>query len=227
MNEEENNNLYYNIEEDDQDPDQSPYNYASPDSDDEIDEESDNESISRVSAWHIFWKILFNPAEGWKTLRRSRISNEALQSACFYPLLALLALSKFSEFFYSVKVSLQEVVTQAIIAFVSYFLGYFCIIFILNLLLSKPVSKNFDSNFGKCYITIGLSTLALFAIIPNLLPMLWPILIFLPLWTIYLLYKGSRYFKLSESQVLKFLVLTVVSIIGLPLLIDWGMNALL
>lgn len=228
MAQEDNENIFYNLDDSENDPDQSPYNYAIASEEDENEEtESGDLSVKTVSPWKLLIGVMFNPVEGWKRIRRQKVCAERIQSSCFYPLLALLALSKFSDYIYSVNVSLKMVISQAVVAFVSYFFGYFTILFLLSVLLPKSVSENFDKDFGKTYILIGLSTLVLFAFVTNLLPMLWPILIFLPLWTLYLLYQGSRFFKLAEPQVLKFLVVVGVSVVGIPILIDWGLNELM
>lgn len=202
-----------------------------PDTDQQSIEEDSNEDEQELThsqnAFLMLLNIMFNPVQGWKNLRRSKLSVESLQSGCFYPILAVLALSNFSEYFYSVNVSLSSVVTKAVISFVSYFFGFFCVLIVLKILLPKNTLMNFEGEFGKNYIITGLSTLALFSILTNLLPMLWPVLIFLPLWTLYLLYKGSRFFKMAETQELRFLIVTCVAVIGVPLLIDWALNEIL
>lgn len=230
MSELDNDNIYvYKEEEDSQDLDNSPYNFASEESldqEDETEEESEIEN-KQIAPFKLLLEIMFNPVQGWKHLRRSKVKPESLQTGCFYPLLAFLAISKFADYIYSVHVTLNVVITQAIVAFVSFFFGYFCILFLLTSFLPKHTRENFDNEFGRGYVIINLSTLAIFSIITDFLPMLWPVLIFLPLWTLYLIYRGSRFFKLAESQVLKFLVLTSGSIIGIPLLIEWVLNQLL
>lgn len=224
--EKEKDNIYI-YREDESDLDDSPLNFSSSEIDDD-NESAQNIDVSKgKSGIGILLGIMFNPIQGWKKLRRIKLNVETLQSGCFYPLLALLALSKFAIYFYSPGISLSSVITDSVIIFVSYFFGYFCILMTLRVFLSKELFANFESDFGKEYIIIGLSTLALFSIFTELLPMLWPILIFLPLWTIYLLYKGSRFFKLSESHVLRFMVLTCGSIIGMPILINWLLTEIL
>ena len=238
-NTEEKDRIYTYYEEDSKDIDDSPYNYAyQPGEEENEDEEEleeaeeEEEELSDVnkkvkSPFLHLLAIMFSPVQGWKSLRRDKLSVENMQSGCFYPLLAILALSKFSAFLYTVDATLSSVITQAVIAFVSYFFGYFCILLILSNILPKNTVENFENEYGKEYIIVGLSTLVLFSILIEWLPMLWPVLIFLPLWTVYILYKGAGFFKMTENQITKFMVLTIVSVIGLPILIDWGLNELL
>ena len=226
MNINEDDNLYIYKEEDDLDD--SPLNYASSQYNLEQEEEDTiPKDIKKRSAFRLLLKIMFSPVQGWKDLRRENPSVESLQSGCLYPILAILAISKFADYFYSVNVSLTTVVTKAVVSFVSFFFGYYCILLVLSKLLQKNTVKNFENDYGKEYIIVALSTLAMFAILTDLLPMLWPILIFLPLWTLYLLYQGSRFFQLATAQELRFMLTVCGAIIGVPLLIDWGLNELL
>lgn len=226
----EDNENYYVLEEEDQemDLDNSPLNFAAYREEDLQEEEKDLAIPGKKrSPFASLFHIMFSPVEGWKSLRRSKISPEAFQSGCFYPLLAILAVSKFADYFYSVNVSLTKIVTESVVAFVAFFFAYFCIPVVLSWLLPKKVMEIFDERFGKEYILIALSTLTLFSIITTLLPMLWPILIFLPIWTFYIMFKGTRFFKFPQKEEMKFFVLCSSAVIALPLLIDWVLNTIM
>ena len=222
----EDDNIY--ILEEEQDPDQSPMNFAAYGDEERLKEEQEEKGTNtRKTSFGLLMKIMFNPVEGWKSLRRSNISLEGLQAGCFYPLLALLSISEFADYFYSVNIGLSQIMTKAVVIFVSFFFGFYCIQMVLSLLLPKDMAEKYEGRFGKEYSVVALSTLALFSIITNLLPMLWPILIFLPIWTLYIMFKGARFFKFEEKQEMKFFVLAAISAIGIPLLIEWGLTELL
>lgn len=224
--EKEDDNIYvYN--EEDQDIDDSPYNYAVETEEEEPESQEEAGKAKQSSPFKLLLEVMFNPVEGWKKVRRGKIEVQTLQSSCFYPLLALLALSNFADYFYSVEVTLSGIITKAVVSFVSFFFGYFSIIMILKTFLPKNVAEYFNERFGQDFVVLSLSTMAIFSIVINLLPMLWPVLIFLPLWTIYLMYKGSKYFKMNENQTIKSIVWTFGSVIGIPVLIDWVLNTLL
>ena len=222
MSVEDNDNIY--VLEEERESEDSPRNFAAYSNEEGKEEEKEGQD---KNAFSFLFKIMFNPVEGWKILRRSKVSVESLQSGCFYPLLALLAISKFAEFFYSVNVNLTQIVTKAVVAFVSFFFGYFCVRMVLTWILPKEMARQFEERFGKEYILIALSTLALFSILTDILPMIWPILIFLPIWTLYLMFKGIRFFHFPESQEMKFFVISGASVIGVPLLIEWLLENIL
>ena len=220
------NDNYYILEEEEQDD--SPRNFASYTDEERMEmEENKIETGKKVSPFALLLNVMFNPVEGWKKLRRNKVSVEALQSGCFYPLLALLAVSTFAEFFYSVNLSLSQLVSQAVVSFVAFFFGYFCVLILLQSLFSKEINKKFEEGYGKQYTIIALSTLALFSVFTNLLPMLWPVLIFLPIWTIYIMFKGIRFFMLPVNKEMKFYLIIVSATIGFPILIDWALNEVL
>lgn len=172
-------------------------------------------------------KVMFNPVEGWKNVRRSKVTPEEFQRECFYPLLAVFAASKFLNLVYSVTAKLQEVIVEALVDFVSFFLGYFCILILLRLLLKGSGKKAFDSDFGKVFLLLALSTLCLFFTITNVLPMLWDLLIFLPLWTIYIECRGVRFFKFEHQRQMSATVWICLLTLGVPVALSWLFGAIL
>lgn len=226
----ENDNFYVMDDEEENiyDIDDSPRNFASYD-DEEREElmEEEEQKSERKNVFGLLLKIMFNPVEGWKTLRRGKINIEKLQSGCFYPLLAILAISKFSEYIYSVNVNLKQVITDSVVSFVSFFFSYFCVPMALAWFLPKATKEKMDETYMKGYILVALSTLVLFSIVTNLLPMLWPILIFLPIWTLYLMFKGVRFFKFPQNLELRFYIVSGAAVIGMPLVIDWVLTTIM
>lgn len=212
-----------------------PYNDSEEDDDYHNSDESDVLNDSEVSETDfepqdpekpespllILFKILFNPVEGWKSLRRSGNSPDRIQSECFYPLLAILAASNFAQLFYSTTTGISSILIEAVVVFVSFFAGYFCIILLLGIFLPKRARIRFENDFGKTFVMMSLSTLCLFFIMINLFPMMWSLLIFLPLWTIYVVCRGVRFFRFPDDCKLRSTFILCVFIIGVPSVIDW------
>lgn len=190
-------------------------------------EEKNQIKQKNVKPFYSLLKIMFSPIEGWKTLRRQNAIPEEMLNGCYYPILALMASSFFLLLFYYPSYSLTTVITKAIICFVAYFFGYFAILLIFKLILSKRTKHNFETNFGKSFVIISLSTLAVFKIMSNIIPVLWPLLIFMPIWTVYLMFKGMRFFKLPKKISPFFLIVVYGSVLGIPALIDMLLTNLL
>ena len=226
-------NIYSGVSDDYEDRDNSATNFAQC-SEEEIAKATSGESEDvkpsgkgDVSVFGLLLKTMFNPIEGWKSIRRHKITPEEAQKECFYPLLAFYSISKFAILAYSAKADLSEVVVDAVTAFVSFFFGYFLIVMFLRRVLPKGVAEVFDTNFGKTLVVISLSSLCLFFILTELLPMLWAILIFLPLWTVYMICRAMRFFKIPEDRHLMTVGLLNLIIIGMPVILEWVFGKIL
>ena len=172
-------------------------------------------------------EVLFNPVEGWKSIRRKSVTSDAAQQGCFYPVLAVFALSKFMGLVYNPLMTVSDALVSAVSAFVSFFFGYFCIMILLKALMPKQCRERMNSEFAKVFVIINLSSLCVFFTITDLLPMLWAILIFLPLWTVYTICRGSRFFRFPEQYSTRCTAMLCVLIIGVPCLLDWALSSLL
>lgn len=219
--------------------DSSPLNYShivregdpQPEEDDDIEayniEDSEEDKPAHPSIFLMMLKVLSNPLEGWKDLRRYKITAEDTQRTCFYPLVALVALSNFAQLVYSPRTTVAEVLMEALTSFVGFFAGYFCILILLKILLPKPADNQFETEFGKVFILISLSTLCLFFVLIELFPVLWALLIFLPLWTVYSICRGVRFFDFPDNRSIMCTGLLCVLTVGVPCLIDWGLSEVL
>lgn len=210
----------YNLYKIEDDLDDSGLNYSNSDNYVLKEEDEREEEEKKVYPFLLMIKILLSPVEGWKSVRRSKLSIEKIQSDCFYPLLAILAALCFLKLLYNPNTNISHVVIQGMISFVSFFFGYFTILIFLGIFLPMSTKHVFKSDFGKIYILYSLSTLVLFCIFIEIVPVLWPVLIFLPLWTIFCMCKGMRFFKLPERGTVRFTFVVCLLVIGVPLIID-------
>lgn len=174
-----------------------------------------------VSSFFLLLKVLLNPIEGWKSIRRARLSVSRAQTGCFYPLLALLTVSTFAELFYSPRIGIGMVSVRSIVAFISFFFGYYIIIILLKLLMPGAVKRIVVSEFGRVFVIMCLSSLCLFYSAVELFQMLWALLIFLPLWTIYVICRGARFFRFPFNSHITCTAILCFLIVGVPLLLDW------
>lgn len=193
---------------------------------DSHDKESDDGKQS-PSALRLMFKVMMNPIEGWKSVRRASLTPERAQQSCFYPLLAIMAVSKFAIIAYNPSVKLPDALVDAVCSFVSFFFGYFCLLIILKTVMPEETRHTFDSNFGKVFIIISLSTLCLFYTLADLLPMLWAILIFLPLWTIYIVCRGTKFLKLPQNKQISSTFILCLLIVGVPFVLSWLLGLVL
>lgn len=219
----------YSIPDDDDNPE---YVIDDEDDDEDIDDEDEEElddvnvdepgaesptrSKRSPSPISVLFKTMATPVEGWKSLKRSKFSTDRFFSACFIPFASLAALSEFASFFYEANCSWGDVSLSALLVFISFVFGYFSLIPIAQILLPRRVKKVASLDVGKQYAMLGMSTLALFYALYNLLPMFGPVLVFLPLWTIYILYKGVKILRVPADLYIRTGVTYSIMTIGAP-----------
>ena len=175
----------------------------------------------RPTAWRLMLEVLSNPIEGWKSIRRNRLTPVQVQSECFYPMVAMVAITEFAVLYYQPDASLSKGIVDALCGFVSVFFSYFAISVCAKILMPGEARHSLDTPFGKVFLMIALSTLCFFYSLLNLLPMLEPLLVFLPLWTVYIVCRGVRFLKFPKEREHTATALLCLMIVGMPSLIGW------
>lgn len=188
-------------------------------SDDEID--SGTNLPGETSPFRLFLKVMISPVDGWKKLKRAAPSPETMAQGCYYPVLAVLAVSCFATMFYVSNIRLQTLVVEALIGFISYFLGYFTVIMVLRTMLPSDCRPCFDAPFGKNFVMVAMTSIALVSILIQLLPFLQPVLVFLPMYTVFIVVKGVRFLRAPKRRETLLMVSVSMLTIGMPLLLQW------
>lgn len=203
----------YNLE--DEDEEEVNIN-AEDESSEEENDEDDNENDdaqkrqASLSPLRLLIEMMLNPISGWKAIRRSKISNEAVAEKCFFPIVGICALSCLLECIYKSDITLSQAMIEAVKVFVAMYLGNFASLLIVKILMPKKHKAIAESDFGKQFVMYLISTLAIFFTLYQCLPMIGPVLTFLPLWTIYLAMRGCRFFHFDEDK--RNLLTTIISL---------------
>lgn len=155
---------------------------------------------SGASPFSLFIKLFISPLKGWKSLKNSTLRPEQVASGCFYPMLALASVSVFMGKFYDSACTLTQMLIDAVGVFISFFIGYFLTMALSRMVLRGDASEKLDGFYGRSWLMYIMSTLALFFIIAQIFPPLEPVVVFLPLYSIYLTLRGVRFLRLKESK---------------------------
>lgn len=168
-----------------------------------------------------FLQLLISPLSGWKNIKKSNYSPDTVSRKLFYPMMALVSVGMFMSMIYNSALSLSFVLQRAIVIFVAFFFGYFAILLSCGFMLKEKSREKIESNFGKVFVMMSMSVLIFFYIIYEIVPMLEPILIFTPLYVIYLIFRGVRFLRIPEDEKLSTIIILSGLIIGLPILLNW------
>lgn len=166
-------------------------------------------------------RIMFSPVEGWKAFKRHGYTTGRIGAACFFPLAALAAAASLLQFFYGAMLDIRQSVVTAIVMFISFFFGYFTVVLLMDLVLPRKSAEIFRSTLGKNFVMMSMSTLALFELVYQALPMIDPVLAFLPVWTLYLICRGIKIMRVPVREEKRTMWTMCLLIIGMPSLCRW------
>lgn len=113
---------------------------------------------------------------------------------------------------------------MGLVTFCGFFFSYFLTLIFIKFLLPANCRDIFDTNFGKNYIATAMTSLALFDSLCLALPMLEPILVFLPVWTIFSICRGVKILGVPERHRAQTATIVSMLTLGLPWAMDWLMG---
>lgn len=174
--------------------------------------------------WHpllSFLYLMILPLKGWKKIKNTDYHPDTVSRKMFFPLMAIVAAGMFLTMIYNPELSLSNVLQRAIVIFVSFFFGYYAVMICCGFLLSVTGKEKIDTNFGKVFIMMNMSALILFYIIYEAVPMLEPVLIFTPIYVIYMIFRGIRFLRIKNNETTKTAIILCFLTIGIPLLVNW------
>lgn len=203
---------------------EDPYDETEDGEDDSDSESEEDNGYKKPSPLGLLMKTMLTPVEGWKALKRARISTDSFASGCFLPCVFFAALIEFIKIFYEANYTIGNWLLDTVSTFLIFFFGYFSVILLGGVILPKKARVLMHKDIGKQFVMLNISTLALFWALIELVPMLDPVLVFLPLWTIYLIYKGIRVIRVPSEVEISTTGYMCLLIIGMPLLWNWIIN---
>lgn len=137
----------------------------------------------------------------------------------FFPLLALMAVSRFALLIYDPDETLVHCLQMAICLFVSGFAGYYSIVALARSFLPSVAREKIDSPFGKVYVMTCMSVLALAISVLELVPGLGVIFIVVPIYASYLMVKGVRFLRVPRHEEMPVAILMTLLILAVPMVI--------
>lgn len=173
------------------------------------------------NAFLLLLNILMTGTAGWKDLRRSRLTPEQTAAGCFYPIVALVSVCRFADWFYLPEFNLSTTLVSAVSIFASFFFSYFAVQVVCRWLFPYAAKAKTDTPYFKLIVQYALASLALFWIPAEVLPILEPLTVFLPIWTAFIVTKGIRFLRLPEQHINRCMVTIVVTVIVMPYLFMW------
>lgn len=204
--------------------------YRLPDDEEDVDinnAETTAAATKTPSPMMAMLRVLIGPVDGWKAIKRAKFTTGRMAAGCFIPLLILCALSEVSGLFFEANLSIHDIIVECIITFISYFFGYYLSLLLPAFFFPKDCRNILKTEFFKVFVMTAMSTLVFFHIALNILPMFGPVLVFLPVWTIYAIARGTRLLRVPRERETAVAGLISLFVIGSPLGCGWLLNEIL
>ena len=181
---------------------------------------AEKERPSKNPLW-LFVKLICGPVEGWKAIRRAKLSARAFEFGCFFPWILAAGLSSIADFMHNSAATTASVLTKGITTAVAYILTYYGTAILCEIMLPQKVCKALRTSFGSIFIMAAILPLVLARIIGAWMPILVPALFFMPIYSIYLVVKGVKFLRIPTDTHNKTIAWVSIASIGLTLLFNY------
>lgn len=164
--------------------------------------------------------LVVAPGKAWQNISSKKEESAAFLNGYLYPIMGITALSAFVNLF-SDQFTLENALKLMTIDFVKFFVGFYIASFLIDELLQKFFERKKNSKQVQQFVGYTLSVYMLITIFINLFMGMFSFLRFAPLYIIYIIWEGSKYYMcISENKHLLFVVLSSLVLIFSPDIIE-------
>ncbi|MBR5169659.1 MAG: hypothetical protein IKW85_03735 [Muribaculaceae bacterium] len=168
--------------------------------------------------------MITSPKYGWELINESNIPIGKVLNNAYLPLLCVLALTCFVPMIYDRTLSFSHCLMTGIVMFSAYFISYYIIIYLLGGFYPELVKTEGATARLNDYILYNLIFLVLLMILRNLLPSDFTPVLFLMAYLPWMAYRGTDHLFVRKDKVSKFVTISSVLLLGLPLLLNGIFN---
>ena len=181
---------------------------------------SGRQRTSKNPVWLLI-KLMLGPVEGWRAIRRSKLSARAFEFGCFFPLILIAGLSSIADFMHNSATTAASALVKGITTAVAFILTYYGTAILCEIVLPQKVRKALRSSFGSIFIMAVISPLVLASIIGSWMPILVPATFFMPIFSIYLIVKGVKSLRIPADTHYRTIAWVSFASIGLTMLFKY------
>ncbi len=148
---------------------------------------------------------------------------------CFLPFIAVCACSSFVKLFYGGNYDWLMALQAAIITFVSLFLSSQFARYVFQLYMPRITGTDAPLLRGRWMnlVMFCVAFLGLIQLVSNIIKVKIALIEFLPLYAMFIIWKGCRYVGVDERNVGLFMIMATLSILGSTYLVTFLLNALI
>lgn len=165
-------------------------------------------------------QLVLSPRRGWEDIAIDNVPPQKLLLSGYLPLIIITALTCLPALWYHSDATVAVVIERVISCFVKYLVGYYLAIFFFSLYMPSCTGGEVSPNKNATFIIYSLGLLAMFNILTNLLPMVPDMLYLLPVYLVFIMWRGITYMEVKFNGVVTFLILSLLTVIVPPFLLQ-------
>lgn len=169
-------------------------------------------------------QLIFSPTKGWEDVSADGYDSNALLRKGLVPFIIIASLTVLLKWFYHTDASIVVLLQQAIVCFLKYFATFYLAVFVFTLYLPTCISGELSMNRCNTFLLYGVGLLALVNLIENCMPVELALVFIMPVYVLFILWRGLRYMEISFSGVGTFLLMIIFSIIAPPYVLQYLFN---
>lgn len=173
------------------------------------------------------FQLVLSPIKGWEDVAADKFNGRDLLIKGYIPFIAIASVTVLIKVVYSPEATLIVGLQQMVVCFVKYFVSYYLAAFVFTLFLPTCIEGELSMLKCQTFIIYGLALLALVNIIKNCIPVDLAISFVMPVYVLYILWRGLRYMNISFNGVGTFLLLVIFALIAPPYALQYFFNFIL
>ena len=168
------------------------------------------------------FQLILSPRHGWEDIEKAtsaegaRLTPARLAAEGFYPLIAIAAVSVYSQALFKHHVVFLSLFMKMIITFVVFFISYFFSLFVMSAAIEPMIKGEYDEQRCQIFTLFTLGMLACVDIIMNCLPITPLVLFFLPCYVALVQWKGCDYMQVRPDRIGHFMLLAIFGVLLPP-----------
>lgn len=174
-----------------------------------------------MNIWHNIFCVITSPKYGWEVINDSNIPVGKVMKHAYIPLLCILFLSCFVPMIYDRTIPFSKSLMTGIVMFSTFFISYYMIVYLLGGAYPEMVKTAGGTARLNDYILYNLIFLVMLMILRFLLPSDFTPVLFLMLYLPWMAYRGTDNLFVKKNKVKKFVIISSVLLLGLPLLLEY------
>ena len=169
-------------------------------------------------------QLILSPLRGWEDVEADGFDSHTLLRRGLIPFLAFTAVTVWAGMLYYHEGSPVAFLEQMSVCFIKYFATYYLAMFFFTLYIPTCIDSQLSLEKCSTFINYGVGLLALINIIENLTPPVLALIYILPIYVIFIMWRGLHYMNVSFNGVVKFILLIIFTIVVPPYLIQYLFN---